>query len=102
VPEASTRRPIREPAAERRRSSRRLHAARLRAHRAKFAFVVAAAAVFVTAMIFARISYAGHSKHRTALLIAPRRFLGIVRANRLQAGVVAAPTAPPAVVSAPS
>lgn len=91
------RRPAREE-----RPARNIAAARLRAHKVKVAFVVTAAALFVTAMIFARISYAGHSKHRASTLNAPKRFLHVVTANRLQGGVVAPPQAPPAVTSAPS
>jgi hypothetical protein len=91
------------PRAQRReRPARNLAAARLKAHKTKVAFVVTAAAIFVAAMIFARISYAGHSKHRASTLNAPKRFLHVVAANRLRAGVVAPPQAPPSVTSAPS
>ena len=91
-----------ERAARQPRAERNLSAARLRAHKVKVAFVVSAAAIFVAAMIFARISYAGHSKHRSSTLNAPKRFLHVVAADRLQAGVVAPPQAPPSATSAPS
>jgi len=84
------------------RPARNLAAARLRAHKAKVGFVVTAAAVFVAAMIFSRISYAGHSKHRSSTLNAPKRFLHVVAANRLKSGVVAPPQAPPAASSVQS
>jgi hypothetical protein len=84
------------------RPARNLAAARLKAHKAKVAFVITAAAIFVAAMIFSRISYAGHSKHRSSTLNAPKRFLHVVSANRLRAGVVAPPQAPPSVSSTQS
>jgi hypothetical protein len=82
--------------------SQRTRIARLRAHRVKVAFGLVAVAAFVVAMLFARMSYAGHSKNRPVALNPPRRFLGIVKASRLQGGVVAPPQAPPQAVSAPS
>jgi hypothetical protein len=84
------------------RTTRNLAAARLRAHRVKVAFVLTAASIFIATMIFARISYAGHSKHHLSLLNAPNRFVRVVKKNRLQAGVVAPPQASAAVASAPS
>jgi hypothetical protein len=99
----AARRRAREPERPRReRPARNLAAARLKAHRAKVAFVLTAAAIFVAAMIFSRISYAGHSKHRSSTLNAPKRFLHVVAANRLKSGVVAPPQAPPAVSSVQS
>ena len=90
------------PPARRERPTRNLAAARLRAHRVKVAFVLTAAAAFVAAMIFSRISYAGHAKHKSSTLNAPKRFVHVVAANRLKSGVVAPPQAPPAVSSVQS
>jgi hypothetical protein len=84
------------------RPARNLAAARLRAHKVKVTFVVTAAALFVAAMVFSRISYAGHAKHKSSTLNAPKRFLHVVAANRLRSGVVAPPQAPPSVASTQS
>jgi len=74
----------------------------MRAHRVKVGFGLTAALAFGAAMLFARFSYAGNAKHEATSLSAPSRFLSIVRANRLQAGAIAPPQAPPQVVTATS
>lgn len=84
------------------RPGRRTQIARLRATRVKVAFAAGALAVFGASMLFARLSYAGQAKHHTTALTPPQRFLGIVRASRLESGIVAAPQAPPEVATATS
>jgi hypothetical protein len=73
----------------------RVAAARRRAGRAKVALGTGGAVVFGLAMLFARASYAGHPKRPVHPLSAPPRFVSVVRANLLQAGVVAPAEAPP-------
>jgi hypothetical protein len=53
-------------------------------------------------MVFARHSYAGHPKQPATALAASPRFVGIVRRNLLQAGVVAPAQAPPGATTAVS
>jgi hypothetical protein len=84
------------------RPSGRTQIARVRAHRVKVGFGLTAVLAFGTAMLYARLSSAGHSKHPATSLSAPSRFRGIVRANRLLAGAIAPPQAPPQVVTATS
>jgi hypothetical protein len=73
----------------------RLRAARRRARTAKLALATGGSLVFGLAMLFARGSYAGHPKRPTHPLSAPPRFVSVVRANLLQAGIVAPAEAPP-------
>jgi hypothetical protein len=70
-------------------------AARRRAAGAKKAVAVVAIVGFGVSMALARVSYAGHGKKPPRPLAAPPRFVKIVRANLLQAGVVAPAQAPP-------
>jgi hypothetical protein len=72
----------------------RLAAARRRAALAKVAFGVGGTVVFGVAMLFARASYAGHPKRPVHPLAAPPHFVSVVRANLLQAGIVAPAQAP--------
>ena len=69
---------------------------------AKGALATAGACVFAAAMVFARHSYAGHPKQPATALAASPRFVGIVRRNLLQAGVVAPAQAPPGAPTAVS
>ena len=62
---------------------------------AKTALVAAGAAAFVVAIGLSRSSYASHPKHPARPLAAPGRFVGVVRRNLLQAGIVAPAQAPP-------
>jgi hypothetical protein len=80
----------------------RTQLARLRATRVKVAFAIAALIAFAATMVFARLSYAGHAKPRSRALTPPNRFLDIVRASRLQSGIVAPPQAAPEVSTATS
>jgi hypothetical protein len=73
----------------------RLDLARRRARFAKAVFGTGGAVVFGAAMFFARQSFAGHPKSPAHPLVAPPRFVSIVRKNLLQAGVVAPAQAPP-------
>jgi hypothetical protein len=69
--------------------------ARRRARVAKAVFGAGGALVFGAAMLFARHSFAGHPKSPAHPLVAPSRFVRIVRKNLLQAGIVAPAQAPP-------
>ena len=73
----------------------RLEHARRRARAAKIVLGSGGSLVFGLAMLFARGSYAGHPKHPVHPLSAPPRFVSVVRANLLQAGIVAPAEAPP-------
>jgi hypothetical protein len=73
----------------------RLAPARRRAAHAKLVLGAGGSVVFGLAMLFARGSYAGHPKRPVRPLTAPPRFVSIVRANLLQAGIVAPAEAPP-------
>jgi hypothetical protein len=73
----------------------RLEPARRRAARAKLVLGAGGSVVFGLAMLFARGSYAGHPKRPVHPLSAPPRFVSFVRANLLQAGIVAPAEAPP-------
>jgi hypothetical protein len=73
----------------------RLTALARRAARAKVGIAVGGGIVFLAAAGLSRGSYASHPKHHTRPLAAPSRFVGIVRRNLLQAGVVAPAQAPP-------
>jgi hypothetical protein len=83
-------------------TGRRTQLARLRATRVKVVFGTAAVLAFGASMAFARLSNAGHAKKHATALTPPSSFLGIVRASKLQAGVVAPPKAPPEVSTATS
>jgi hypothetical protein len=86
----------------RQRPGRRTQVARLRATRVKVAVAIGAVFAFVVAMLFARLSYAGHAKHHSKALTPPSRFLAIVRRSRLESGIVAPPQAAPQVATATS
>jgi hypothetical protein len=73
----------------------RLEHARRRARAAKVVLGSGGALVFGLAMLFARGSYAGHPKRPVHPLSPPPRFVSVVRANLLQAGIVAPAEAPP-------
>jgi hypothetical protein len=62
---------------------------------AKTALVAAGVVAFVAAIGLSRRSYASHPKHPARPLAAPGRFVGVVRRNLLQAGIVAPAQAPP-------
>ena len=85
-----------------RRPSQRTQIARLRATRVKVAIAVGAVFAFLVAMVFARISYAGHAKQHSTSLTPPQRFLDIVRQSQLQSGIVAPPQADPGAATATS
>jgi hypothetical protein len=76
-------------------SDSRVEPARRRASVAKATLGAGGALVFGAAMLFARVSYAGHPKRPLRPLAAPPRFVSIVRENLLQAGIVAPAQAPP-------
>ena len=84
------------------RPGRRTQIARLRATRVKAAVAIGAVFAFVVAMLFARLSYAGHAKHHSKALTPPPRFLAVVRQSRLESGIVAPPQAAPEVATATS
>lgn len=62
---------------------------------AKVGFGLAGAVVFGVSMVFARVTYAGHSKRPIRPLPVPPRFYSVIRQNLLQGGIVAPATAPP-------
>jgi hypothetical protein len=76
-------------------ASARLAALARRAARAKVGIAAAGGIVFLAAAVLSRGSYASHAKHHARPLAAPSRFVGIVRQNLLQSGVVAPAQAPP-------
>ena len=69
---------------------------------AKTGLALLSALVFGMAMLFSRVYYAGHHKHRLSPLAPPPRFLSVVRANQLEAGVIATAQAPPGAETAQS
>jgi hypothetical protein len=73
----------------------RLAPLRRRAARVKLALVTVALVVFGVGVAATRASYAGHAKRPLRALAAPPGFVKIVRANLLQAGIVAPAQAPP-------
>lgn len=77
----------------------RTQIARLRATRVKVGFGIAAALTFGASMLFARLSYGGHAKQRATPLSPPAQFLGVVRQNQLQSGLLAPPQASPDVAT---
>jgi hypothetical protein len=66
------------------------------------AIAIGAVFAFALAMVFARLSYAGHARHQSKALTPPSRFLAIVRQSRLESGIVAPPQAAPEVATATS
>lgn len=95
TPVPTRRRPRPKPADPAPPPSPRIAAARQRSLRAKGALAVTGAVVFGAAAVFARVSYAGHPKHRPTALAAPPAFVHIVRQNLLEAGLLAPADAPP-------
>ena len=73
----------------------RVDAARRRVAAAKVAVVGVAIVGFSAALALARVSYAGHAKKPLRPLVAPPRYLEIVRRNLLEAGILAPAQAPP-------
>lgn len=73
----------------------RVVAGRRRAQVAKAAFACLGAVLFAASAALARVTSAGHPKRAPRALSAPQQFVEIVRENRLQAGALAPPTAPP-------
>jgi hypothetical protein len=73
-----------------------------RARAGKALLAASGACLFAITMVFARHSYAGHAKQPATALGAPPQFVGIVRHNLLQAGVVAPAQAPPGAATAVS
>lgn len=99
------RRPGSGPARRERISSERaeeLARAGRRARAGKALLAASGACLFAITMVFARHSYAGHAKQPATALGAPPQFVGIVRQNLLQAGVVAPAQAPPGAATAVS
>jgi len=72
----------------------RVQPARRRAQIAKTTLAAAGTAVFAAALLFARVTYAGHPKQPLHPLAAPPRFVQVVRQNLLQAGIIAPADAP--------
>jgi hypothetical protein len=73
----------------------RIEAAWCRARFAKRLIAATAVVAFVVWMGLARVSYAGHPKHRIRPLAIPQPMYDVVRKNLLQAGILAPATAPP-------
>jgi hypothetical protein len=73
----------------------RIDAARRRARIAKTWIVALSAVGFGAWMGLARVTYAGHPKHRVRALAIPQPMYEVVRRNLLQAGIIAPATAPP-------
>ena len=82
--------------------SARISAARRRARLAKTGMLWLAGAVFVTGMVAARSTAAGHTRRSIRPLTPPPLFVRIVRENALQAGVIAPTQAPPSATTAQS
>jgi len=95
------RRRNRSAAADREERSR-VQLGRRRAHRAKILLAGAGVGVFVVASALARVSNAGHHKQSLHPLVAPPRFVAVVKQNLLEAGLVAPPQAPPGAATATS
>jgi hypothetical protein len=89
------RRRDRSAALEREAERSRVQLGRDRAHRAKVVLAVAGAGAFALASVLARVSNAGHGKQALHPLVAPPRFVSVVKENLLEAGLVAPPEAPP-------
>ena len=80
----------------------RLASARRRGRRAKVGIGAAAMISAGASMGFARVTYAGHSKHPVRALSIPQPLYVVVRQNLLQAGILAPATAPPDVTTSTS
>ncbi|HVS84553.1 MAG TPA: hypothetical protein VHD91_02865 [Gaiellaceae bacterium] len=80
----------------------RIEAAYARARGAKLALGVLTSLVFGVAFVGARSHAPGHAKHRARQLGAPSSFVRAVRRSALQAGKIAPPVQPPAVVTSTS
>jgi hypothetical protein len=93
-----------QPARARKPSPRaeELEEARQRAAVAKTALAASGAFIFAVGMMFARHSYAGHTKQPATALAASPVFVDIVKQNLLQAGVLAPAQAPPGASTAVS
>ena len=76
--------------------------ARARARGAKLAIGAAAAVAFGASFLAARGYAPGHVKHRARPLGAPASFERSVRRSALEAGQIAPPVEPPAVVTSTS
>lgn len=87
-------------AAEPRRASPVVRAARRRADRVKVAAAVVAAVLFIGGLGVTRRSYASHAKHHARALAAPSRFERIVQHDTQ--GIVAPAQAPAASQTATS
>jgi hypothetical protein len=92
--EPTGRAPVARRPAPKEPDSPRIVAARRRAARAKGTLAIVGAVVFAAAAVLARVSYAGHPKHRPTSLAAPPAFVRIVRQNLLEAGLLAPTDAP--------
>jgi hypothetical protein len=82
--------------------SARIASARRRARVAKMGMLWLAGVVFVTGMVAARSTAAGHTRRPIRPLAPPRLFVRIVRESALQAGVIAPTQAPPSATTAQS
>jgi hypothetical protein len=83
-------------------SQSRIERARARARSAKFAIGLLTTVVFGVAFVGAKAHAPGHQKHKARPLGAPLAFEQAVRRSALQAGQVAPPVQPPAVVTSTS
>ena len=88
-------RPTGVVAAETAPPEQRLGSARRRGRWAKTALAAAATVGFGLWMLLARVTYAGHPKHRVRALSIPQPLYQVVRRNLLQAGIIAPATPPP-------
>ena len=73
----------------------RIEASRRRARVAKTSLLALSALGFGAWMGLARVTYAGHPKHRVGALAIPQPMYEVVRRTLLQAGIIAPATAPP-------
>lgn len=80
----------------------RIDAARGRARGAKLVLGALATVVFGVAFVGSKAHAAGHSKHRARALGAPSSFERAVRQSALEAGQIAPPVQPPAIVTSTS
>jgi hypothetical protein len=80
----------------------RIGAARRRATTAKVALGGVGALAFVLSAGLARVAYPGHHKKTIKALSPPARFVGVVRENQLESGILAPAQADPAVATAPT
>ena len=90
-------------AVDRTRTTRsRMADARTRIRRSKTALVVGGLATFLVALPLARLTYAGHPKHRSRALDAPASFRRSVSHDLLAAGILAPAQAPSDAVTSTS